>query len=118
MDGADAQERRVADPVRYAGIQEPRPEGFVARSIGGSQPDVAEMRDSSVACGKIALAAVKRPHHDLDLVAGRVLEREEPLHAAQLAFLLRAVTHGMVGVLDLPSQLVAVVPVLGVSCVD
>src|SRR6266446_2355314 len=76
MDGADAKERRVADPVRHARVEEPRPEGFVARSIGGAQPDVAEMRDSRVACGEIALAAVKRPHHDLDLVTGRVLEIE------------------------------------------
>src|SRR5213594_952777 len=115
MDGADAKERRVADPVRHARVEESRPEGFVARSIGGAQPDVAEMRDSSVACGKIALAAVKRPHHDLDLVAGRVLEREEPLHAAQLAFLLRAVTHGMAGFLDLRDRLVEVVPVLEIE---
>src|SRR5712691_6680299 len=115
VDGADAKERRVADPVRHARVEEPRPEGFVARRIGGAQPDVAEMRDSSVACGKIALTAVKRPHHDLDLVAGRVLEREEPLHAAQLAFLLRAVTHGMAGFLDLRARLVEVVPVLEIE---
>ena len=115
MDGADAKERRVADPVRHARVEEPRPEGFVARSIGGAQPDVAEMRDPRVACGEIALTAVKRPHHDLDLVAGRVLEREEPLHAAQLAFLLRAVTHDMAGFLDLRARLVEVVPVLEIE---
>src|SRR5438876_2236118 len=115
VDGADPKERRVADPVRHARVEEPRPEGFVARSIGGAQPDVAEMRDSSVACGKIALAAVKRPHHYLDLVAGRVLEREEPLHAAQLAFLLRAVPHGVAGILDLRARLVEVVPVLEIE---
>src|SRR6266581_3044452 len=38
VDGADAKERRVADPVRHARVEEPRPEGFVARSIGGAQP--------------------------------------------------------------------------------
>src|SRR5712691_4154484 len=115
VDGADAQERRVADPVRHARVEEPRPERLVARRVRGAQPDMAEMRDSGVARGKIALAAVKRPHHDLDLVAGRVLEREEPLHAAQLAFLLRAVTHGMAGFLDLRARLVEVVPVLEIE---
>src|SRR5712691_10898029 len=115
MDGADAKERRVADPVRHARVEEPSPEGFVARSIGGAQPEVAEMRDSGVACGEIALAAVKRPHHDLDLVAGRVLEGEELLHAAQLAFLLGAVAHGMAGFLDLRARLVEVVPVLEIE---
>src|SRR6185295_5657589 len=91
VNGVDAQERRVADPVRDARVEEPRPEGFVPRSIGGAQPDMAEMRDTGVACGEIALAAVERPHHQLDLVTARVLEGEELLHAALLAFALRTV---------------------------
>src|SRR5713226_5577173 len=88
MDGAETKERRVADPVRYACVQEPRPERLVPRSVGGAQPDMAEMRDARIAGRKIALAAVKRPHDDLDFVPGRVLEDEELLHAAQLALLL------------------------------
>src|SRR5882762_9616923 len=57
VNGAYPKERRVAYPVRHTGVQQPRPERFVARSVRGAQPDVAEVRDSGVACGKIAFAA-------------------------------------------------------------
>src|SRR2546429_7294755 len=46
-------------------------------------------------------SAVKRAHHDLDLVAGRVLESEELLHAAQLAFVLCPVAHRVPRLFDL-----------------
>src|SRR5712692_795892 len=106
VDGIHPQQRRVADPVRHARVQEPRPEGLVARGVGGPEADMTEMRDAGVAGGKIALAAVKRPHYDLDLVAGRILESEELLHAAQLAFVLGAVTHRVARFLDLRARLV------------
>src|SRR6266480_783608 len=111
VNGAYPKERRVADPVRHAGVQQPRPERFVARSVRGAQPDVAEVRDSGVACGKIAFAAVRRAHDDLDLVAGRILEGEELLDAAQLALVLAAVAHRVAGLLDLRAGLVEVLAV-------
>src|SRR5439155_17491289 len=85
----------------YARVEEARPESLVARRVGSPEADVAEMRDSGVARGKIALAAVKRAHHDLDLVSGRVLESEELLHAAQLAFVLCPVAHRVPRLFDL-----------------
>src|SRR6266700_976358 len=54
MDRVHAQQGRIADPVRHPGVQEPRPERLVSRSVGGAQPDVAEMRDSGVAPRKVA----------------------------------------------------------------
>src|SRR6266487_303421 len=111
MDGIHPQERRIADPVRYAGVQEPRPEGFVPRRVAGPQSDVAEMRDSGVARRKIAQARMERAHHDLDLVAGRVLEGEELLDAAQLALVLAAVAHRVAGLLDLRAGPVEVLAV-------
>src|SRR5881396_317279 len=115
MDGIHAQERRIADPVRYAGVQEPRPEGFVPRRVGGPQPDVAEMRDSGVARRKIAQARMERAHHDLDLVAGRILEGEEMPDAAQLAFVIRPVVHRVPRLFDLGAGLVEVLAVLQVE---
>src|SRR5207245_4168729 len=115
VNGAYPKERRVADPVRHAGVQQPRPERFVARSVRGAQPDVAEVRDSGVACGKIAFAAVKRAHDDLDLVPGRILEGEELLDAAQLALVLAAVAHRMAGLLDLRAGLVEVLAVFKIE---
>src|SRR5712691_9709340 len=85
MDCVHAQQGRIADPVRHPGVQEPRPERLVSRSVGGAQPDVAEMRDSGVARRKVAQPGMEGTHHDLDLVPGRVLEGEELLHPAQLA---------------------------------
>src|SRR5437773_27115 len=115
MDGIHPQERRIADPVRYAGVQEPRPEGFVPRRVGGPQADMAEMRDSGVARRKIAQARMERAHHDLDLVAGRILEGEELLDAAQRAFVLRPVVHRVPRVFDLGAGLVEVLAVLQIE---
>ncbi len=79
---------------------------------------MAEVRDAGVARRKIALAAVKRPHHDFDLVAARVLESEELLNTAQLALASGAVVHRMAGLLDLGSSPVEVFPVLQVEADD
>src|SRR5439155_19368405 len=117
-DGIHAQEGRIADPVRYASVQEPRPEGFGPRRVGGPQPDVAEMRDSGVARRKIAQARMERAHHDLDLVAGGILEGEELLDAAQLALVPRPVMHWVPRLFDLGAGLVEVLAVFQIEADD
>src|SRR5260221_1535091 len=85
VDGIDAQQRRFTDPVGYPRVQKLRPERLVSRRVRGLEADVAEVRDTGVARRKIALAAVKRPRHEFDLIAARVLESEELLNPALLA---------------------------------
>ena len=89
MDLVDAQQRRIADPVADAGIAHLGPEGFVAGGVGGAEPDVAEAGDPGVPFAVIAPAAVGGPPHQLDLVAGRILEGDEAPHLAQIGFLRR-----------------------------
>ncbi len=108
VDGVDAQQRRVADPVGHPRVQELGPEGLVTRGIGSAQADVAEMRDPGVARRKIALAAVIRPHDQLDPVSARVLEGEDLLDAALLAFVFCPVVHRVPCFLDLGTGLVEV----------
>ena len=100
MDGVDAHQRRIADPVRHARVEQFGPELLVARRIGRAKPDMTEVRDAGVTRRKIAHAAVEGPNHGLDLVARRILERQELLHSPLLAFLLRAHVHRMPGTLD------------------
>src|SRR6266853_6226413 len=118
VDGIDAQQRRLTDPVGYPRVQKLRPERLVSRRVRGLEADVAEVRDAGVARRKIALAAVERPHHDFDLVAARVLESEELLNTAQLALASGAVVHRMAGLLDLGSRPVEVFPVFQVEADD
>src|SRR5712671_6717389 len=92
MDLVDPQQRRVADPVADPGIAYAGPEDLVAGRVSGAQSDVAESGDPCVAFAVIALAAGGRPPHQLDVVAGGILEGDEAPHPAQFCFLLRPKT--------------------------
>jgi hypothetical protein len=79
MDRIDAHQRNVADPVADAGVADLGPEPLVARRIGGVEADMAEAGDPGIAAGKVAPAAALRPHHQFDVVAGRIAKADEGL---------------------------------------
>jgi len=72
-----------------------------SRRVGGAQSDVAEAGDAGVAFAVIALAAIGGPPHQLDVVAGGVLEGDEASHPAHLRFFRRADTDRMAEAIEL-----------------
>ena len=87
MDRVDAHQRDIADAVADAGVADLGPEPLVACGIGGVEADVAEAGDPGIAAGKIALAAAFRPHHQFDLIAGRIAKADEGLYLAPLGLM-------------------------------
>src|SRR5271165_6102288 len=88
MHRRDAQKRRRADPVGDARVADARPEALVAFRVGTEEADMAETGDAGVAAREIAHAAMERPRHELDLVAGRIGRGDKAAHATLLALLL------------------------------
>src|SRR5579875_3223242 len=93
MHGVDAQEGRIAEPVRDARIAQLGPEPGVALRVFGVKPDMAEALDAGVAAGEIALAGVIRARDDFDRIARGIGGGNESLAAARVAFLARAEMH-------------------------
>ncbi len=95
MDLVDPQQRGIADPVAHAGVAHLGPERLVADCIGGAKTDVAEPGDPGVALAVISLSAIGGPPHQLDAVAGRIVEGDEALHLTQFSFFRRAQPNGV-----------------------
>ena len=77
VDLVDPEQRRVTDAVADPGIAHPCPELLVASRVGRAQPDMAEGGDTGIAWSKVAPAAVFRPYHQLDRIAGGVAEKDQ-----------------------------------------
>jgi hypothetical protein len=68
MHGADAKKRRLPKPIRYKGVDQPRPELGVTLGVGTEQSDVAEIGDPHVAYRKESRATVIWPRQYLSLL--------------------------------------------------
>ena len=86
----ERQQSRRADPVIGAEIEHGGPELFVARRIGGLEPDMAELLDARVARREVAPDRDVRAQHQLERVLRRVAEADQVHHAALGAFFRRA----------------------------
>src|ERR1700730_4107209 len=86
MDSGDAHQCDVADPVTDPRVADLCPELLVPCGMGGAQADMAETGDSGISCREVALATAFRPNHQLDLMAGRIIEADERLYLAQSTF--------------------------------
>src|SRR5262249_46986380 len=89
MDRVDAHQGDVSDTVADAGVTDLRPEPFVAQGIGRIQADMAEAGSAGVTAHKIAATAPLSPHHQLNMIAGRVAEADEGFDFALLGFVRR-----------------------------
>ena len=83
MDGVDAHQRDISDPVADARVANLGPELFVPCRIGRTEADMAETGYSRISRRKVTLAAAFRPDRQFDLIAGRILESDKRLHLAQ-----------------------------------
>src|SRR5258708_26963784 len=83
MDGVDAHQRDIADPVADARVANLGPELFVPCRIGRTEADMAETGYSRISRRKVTLAAAFRPDRQFDLIAVSGLESDKRLHRAQ-----------------------------------
>ncbi len=95
MDRIDAHQRNIADAVADAGVAHLGPEPLVAGRIGGVEADMAEAGDPGIAAGKVTPAAALRPHHQFDMIAGRIAKADERPHLAPLGLLRSSCVNGV-----------------------
>src|SRR5690348_3432090 len=100
MAGADAQQWRVAEPIRDTGAHQLGPISLVPDRIARIEADMAEMRNADIAPRKIARARVIRPCDDLDLVAARVARLDDAAGASLLAVLFIREGRAVAGILE------------------
>jgi len=56
---------------------------------------MAEAGDPGIAAGKVTPAAAFRPHHQFDMIAGRIAKADERPYLAPLGFLRSSRVNGM-----------------------
>jgi len=100
VDFIDTQQRRRAEPVADARVEDARPERLVAHGVRRAQTDVAETGDPGIAGRKIAARTDLRAPHDLHRIAARIGERDEVRHASRFTLGRRTRTHRVAGTLE------------------
>src|SRR5450755_2778883 len=100
MDGVNAHQRDISDPVADACVANLGPELLVPCRIGRAEADMAETGYSCIPRCEVALAAAFRPNHQFDPIAGGILEADKRLHLAQDALGWRTGMHRMAQLIE------------------
>src|SRR5437763_2739413 len=110
MDRAEAHQCGVADSVRDPGVANGGPERLVADRVRGAEADMRKAGDARVARAMIALTGGLGPDHELDRIAGWVLEADELAYATRVAVFARSKTHVMAKLFERSAGRVKVFP--------
>src|SRR5882762_11677596 len=78
----DTEIGHLANPVGYFGAQYHRPQFEIVLDRAAAQPDTLQPGDSGVTAREIAAAALGGPQHQIDFVAGGVLDDQRATYEA------------------------------------